>query len=75
MIKVIPALKGLILASRSNSNTPLPYLLCPTTNYILSWECRAIVDQVQTDKYHGRHGVIISQVLIMRDPHCGRMCF
>ena len=48
-------------------------------HYILSLEWRVIVDQVQTN-YHGRpNDTIISQVyieiLIMRDPHYGRMCF
>ena len=43
-------------------------------------ESTVIVDQVQTN-YHGSpNGAIISQdgvteLLIMRDPHYGRMCF
>ena len=47
-------------------------------NYILSREWRVIVDQVQTN-YHGRLMVVYpsdaNDLLIMSDPHYGRMCF
>ena len=47
-------------------------------HYILSREWRVIVDQVQTN-YHGGQWCYnqsgVTELLIMRDPHCGRMCF
>ena len=47
-------------------------------HYILSREWRVIVDQLQTN-YHGRPMVYnqsgVTELLIMRDPHYGRMCF
>ena len=50
-------------------------LLYLSDHYILSREWETIVDQVQTD-YHGRPMVLcVTELLIMREPHYGRICF
>ena len=53
-------------------------LFALSDHYILSREWRDIVDQVQTN-YHGRPMVLfqsgVTELLIMRDTHYGRMCF
>ena len=45
-------------------------LFALSDHYILSREWRVIVDQVQAN-YHSR----VTELLIMRDPHYGWMCF
>ena len=48
-------------------------LFALSDHYILSREWIVIVDQVQTNYHVGLSGV--TELLILRDPHYGRICF
>ena len=54
---------------RASSIKHTTTLFSLSDHYILSREWRVIVDQVQTS-YHG-----VTELLFMRDPHNGGMCF
>ena len=70
---VLPAYDKTYVGINLYDYTPLHYFLL-SDHYILSREWRVIVGQVQTTS-HDFNQSAVAKLLIMRNPHHGRMCF